>query len=129
MKGHHKKKPNFYENLPVYLIIKYDSKARRLREKAKRGLEKNKEGYILPLVILHKNQIKNNTIIELVRVTDAKESELEYAITQLGSGLDYIDLEACNTFNEGVSIAKLKYMAGYNHHSKRNVMFNNGIVK
>ena len=55
MKGHHKKKLNFHENLLVYLIIKYDSKARRLREKAERGLEKNKEGYILPLVILYKN--------------------------------------------------------------------------
>ena len=68
------------------------------------------------MTLLHNRRIANNIIIELVRNIDAKTVEYNYAKSQLRSNVDYIDMEAQNTFSERVSISKLKCIAGYNHH-------------
>ena len=73
--------------------------------------------------------MKDNTTIELVRIIDARKAEYQYIVSQLGSGVKHIDLEVYNTINEEALTAKLKYVAGYNHYSKRHVIINNNLVK
>ena len=68
------------------------------------------------MTLLYNGRIADDTIIELVRNIDAKTVEYNYIKSQLGSNVDYVDIEAWNTFSEGVSTSKLKCIVGYNHY-------------
>ena len=48
---------------------------------------------------------------------------------QLRRKIEYVNIEARNTFYEGVSAAKLKYIAGFNHHRTQNFIINKGLTK
>ena len=55
-----------------------------------------------------------------MRELDAKKSEQEYAASKFPEHYEWIDIEARNTFHEGVGAGILKCIIRYNHHGKRN---------
>ena len=54
---------------------------------------------------------------QIVRMIDTTQAEYDYIVSQLGSKVEYINLAARNTFHKGASMAKIKYIVGFNHYS------------
>ena len=81
------------------------------------------------LMLLHNSRIANNLITEIIRNLNATKIEHDYTRSQLRSDVDYINLEARNTFSEGISTLKLKFITGYNYHGKRHLIINKELVK
>ena len=75
VKCYHKTKSTFQKNLLVYLIIEYNQKVKNTREKVELGQMRNKLGYIPQLILLYKNRIIDNIVMETIRVIDIKEAE------------------------------------------------------
>ena len=80
-------------------------------------------------ILVLNSQIADNTIIEAIRTIDAVHEGRLYAISQLESNAVLVGIEARNCFYEGISASKLKYIIKINHHRKRNININRGLVK
>ena len=108
----------FEEDPAGNLIIECDQEVRRIRERVEQESIETKINYILPLALIHNNKITDNMIIKVVRIIDVKNAELQYTKSQLGSNVEYVDINARNTFGEGASTSKLKCISGFNHHGR-----------
>jgi len=62
-------------------------------------------------------------------VIDTQQSKFEYVQSQLGSDVEYADLEARNIFNEGVISSKMKCIAGFNHYREHSYIIYNKLVQ
>ena len=80
--------------------------------------------------MLHENRrALDNNVSETIRMIDAKKAEFEFAEEQLGSNIEYIDLEAREYFYEGASTAKLKCTTSFNHHRERMWRINSKLMR
>jgi len=70
-------------------------------------------------MLVQNNQTIDNNILETIRSIDTEAIEREYAKDQLGSSVEYINLDAQACFNKRVSVSKLKCMTGFNYHGER----------
>ena len=99
------------------------------REKVERGDITDKITIDRSYTLVLNNKILDNTVTSAIRQTDAVTYEIQYASNQLGSKIEYIDIEARNTFNEGASVAKLKCISEFNHHEIWNFIINKDLTK
>ena len=81
--------------------------------------------YLIPV---HREVIKYKSINTLIREIDAQEHEVIYLKSKIPEYWNWIDLEARNTFHEGIGAGILKCVIGYNHHKSRNKKINQGVV-
>ena len=70
----------------------------------------------------------DKSISVLIREVDAKKRERDYAASKVPEYHEWLDLEARNTFHEGVGARILKCVTGYNHYSFRNKKINNNLI-
>jgi len=67
-------------------------------------------------------------ITEVVRLIDARQSEINYAKSQLGEDWSYCDFEAWDIFKGRISVSILKCITGFNHYNKQSKMINNNLT-
>ena len=81
--------------------------------------------YSIPI---HRGVIKDKSINTLIREINAQNFEEEYLKRKIPEYWKWIDLEARNTFHEGIEAGILKYVIGYNHYRSRNEKINGRLV-
>ena len=69
---------------------------------------------------IHNVVIKEKAASTLIRIVDAQYQEEECIKTKMPEHWNQIDLEARNTFHEGVGVGTLKHVIGHNEYGYRN---------
>jgi len=104
-----------------------DEKSRELQQQL--GNEVNEHiphiGLSTPV---HNRMIRDKAVNTLIREIDASENEVNYAKSKVPEHWEWLDIEARNTFHEGVGAGTLKCITGFNHYGTRNEHINNGMV-
>ena len=77
---------------------------------------------------MHKGQIVDKAINTIIQEIDTKEREKEYLASKIPEYYDWIDMEAKNTFHEGVGAGTLKCITGFNQYGTRDSQINKGLV-
>ena len=67
-------------------------------------------------------------VAEVIQSIDTIKSKYEYAVSQLGSKAELVDLEACNSFYHSIILSILKCVSYFNHHGTRNQKINKGLT-
>ena len=63
-------------------------------------------------------------ITEIMRLINARQSEIDYTDSQFGSNWKYCDFKVRNVFRSVMSASMLKCIAGFNYHKKQSKIFN-----
>ena len=83
-------------------------------------------GYYL---LKEKDLVRNNSVKEMIKIIDAKDSERKYAQKKYASKIDFIDLEARNLFlGKSATSSMIKYAYRLNHYSVRDKIINKKLV-
>ena len=113
-----KKIPTFKEDPRVNLVHWYHKKANKYHVEVEEG-KKPKEFSNLGVHIMKQNcMIADRTITEQIRISDASQSEIDYINNKLGSRAELVNLHARRCYLGRISVAKMKIIAGFNHHGK-----------
>ena len=81
-------------------------------------------------ILFYKEKIfVDQPIIEIIRLIDIRQREIDYTESQLGSEWRYCDLEARDVFRAGISASILKCIAGFNYHGKRYKIINKRMTR
>jgi len=104
-----------------------DAKSKELRSQLEESIYENIH-HIGKTTPIHKGVIKDKAINTLIQEIDAQKQEEEYAKKKLPEHWEWIDLEARNTFHEGIRAGTLKCIAGFNYYGCRNKKINEGLV-
>ena len=78
--------------------------------------------------LIHNGVMKDKAVGTLIREVDAQQQEEEYLKSKIPEHWNWIDVEARNTFHEGVGAGTLKYITGQNHYGCRHKKTNNELV-
>ena len=114
----------FQQEPGPFLVKECDEKLKEIRGQ----LTDDREGKILHVgstILVHNEVLKDKAVDVLIREIDAHHHEAEH----LPEHWNYIDLEARNTFHEGVGLVTLKCVTGHNHCGYRNRKINNELVE
>ena len=72
----------------------------------------------------------SNSVNEILRIVDTRKLEKSYANKKYSSRIDFIDIEARNTFSiKDVVASMIKCANGYNHYSVRESIINKNIIR
>ena len=80
------------------------------------------------MTLIYNREIMNKLISILMRKVDAKKWERDYAASKFPEYYKWLDLEAQNTFHEGVGAGILKCLMGYNYYGSRDKKINNNLM-
>jgi len=126
---HISRKPKFKEDPETHLLHEYDKEAKALQAKVENGTIVEKAGEDRSYALYYNEQYVDNGLSETMRVINTKQSKYKYAESQLGSYVEFANLEARNIFHEGASSSKIKCILGFNQYGKQNHKISKGLVK
>ena len=69
----------------------------------------------------------DRSVTKTIQLANAKKAEIDYIVSQYQEEWKYIDSEARNYFNTGLSAGRMKCFVNFNHHAQRNKAINNEV--
>ena len=112
-----------------HLIRECDRKARECREKTHRREGTHNLRFLGSFALQKNGIVTNRSMKEAIRIIDTNDIECECAKSKFGTRVDFIDIEARNSFQtKKVSTSLIKYANSYNQCGARDEIINQKMV-
>jgi len=129
IRGHEAPKEPYQVEPLTYLIREYNLKARKGREKLYTKEDIYNIKYFGVYAIKKGSKVVSRSIREAIRIEDAKQSESQYTNRKFKIKIDFIDLDARDTFNgKKVSTSVIKCANAFNQYGVRDEIINKQTV-
>jgi len=130
IRGHENNIGEYRRNPTKHLIKNCDARARIKRENIEIEESENNIKWYGNYALTRNNVAQIQSTNAVLRMIDAQEEELRYAKKKYGYKVDFIDLEARNTFSVNkVTTSMIKCANGFNYYGLRHAMINNNMIE
>ena len=117
----------FKQDLIKYLVQQYHNDANKARISYKCRKPKAQIDVVGDYTIIQGKMAIDRWVTKIIQLANAKKAEIDYIVSQYQEEWKYIDSEARNYFNTGLSVGRMKCFAKFNHYAWRNKAINNKV--